>query len=177
MEVLRMILGGQERGHIGKRVKELLFAEQKGRCMYCGIQLGIKYFNVDHKTPVARDGGGNVGNLQLLCGPCNRKKRDLTDGEFRRIYKLTPSRQAKGPPTKVTPQDYFDSITKARNARNSRTEQAQKTLDGTGRPNVHVTFNQVLMLNRTSEVPPLIPPGDDLDVWRSSIPLFFRVFS
>ncbi len=115
-----MVFGGPERKPIGKRVKELLFADQKERCMYCGIKLGIRYFNIDHKTPVARDGTDNTGNLQLLCGPCNRKKRDLTDGEFRRAYSLTPSRQVKGPPTKVILQDYFDRITKERAAKRAK---------------------------------------------------------
>ena len=107
-----MIFGGSERGYIGKSTKEELYKKQRGKCMYCGIKLTIRYFHLDHKTPVARGGGDNIGNLQLLCAPCNGRKGDMTDGEFRRKYRLTPSRQVKGPPSRPLSQSRFDKITK-----------------------------------------------------------------
>lgn len=104
----------EERIRPGKKLKQLLYQAQSGKCMYCGIELDIRYFHVDHKTPWIDEGGDNIGNLQLLCAPCNGRKSDMTDGEFRRLYKLTPSRQAKGrPPQKQIPQSYFDARKKA----------------------------------------------------------------
>ena len=88
--------------------------------MYCGKKLEMAYFDVDHKTPFSRNGSEGIKNKQLLCRPCNTRKGDLTDGEFRRAYKLTPARQAEGPPTKVIPQKYFEEMTKER-ARKRRT--------------------------------------------------------
>ena len=72
----------------------------------------MAYFHVDHKTPVARAGSNRISNLQLICGPCNTRKGALTDSEFRRRYKLTPSRKVKEPPQKVIPQKYFEEISK-----------------------------------------------------------------
>lgn len=34
----------------------------------------------------------------------------MTDGEFRRAYKLTPATKAKGPPARVIPQKRFEEI-------------------------------------------------------------------
>ena len=103
-----------ERVYIGRRTKSEIYEKQKGRCNYCGRKLDINYLHIDHKSPVSRDGGDNPGNLQLLCPPCNSRKGDLTDGEFRRVYHLTPSRKAKNPPSILIPQSYFNKISKER---------------------------------------------------------------
>jgi|AMFO01.1.fsa_nt_gi Restriction endonuclease len=96
-----------------KRLKELLYKEQGGRCMYCGIRLAIHYFHVDHKSPASRGGGDNPANLQLLCGPCNGLKGNrYTDGQFRKLYGLPPARSQSGPPAKQIPRAYFDRISK-----------------------------------------------------------------
>ena len=102
-----------ERKRIGKKERDALHASQKGRCMYCGFRSKEKSrFEVDHKTPVARNGSNRFSNYQLLCGPCNKRKGKMTDGEFRRKYKLTPARQAKGPPSRRILESHFDGITK-----------------------------------------------------------------
>ncbi len=51
-----------------------IFKAQKGRCAYCKVKLGKKR-EVDHIKPVARGGTNNRSNLQILCAPCNSKKR------------------------------------------------------------------------------------------------------
>ena len=110
-----MVFGWDEprRVRIGKKERELLHKGQGGKCNYCGRRLSLAYMHVDHKTPVAREGSNRVSNLQLLCSPCNTRKGDMTDGNFRRKYKLTPTRQAKRPPKNVIPQKYFEDITKS----------------------------------------------------------------
>jgi hypothetical protein len=100
------------RARIGKAEKAPLYKYQNGRCNYCGVKLEMAYLEIDHKTPVARYGSNRFSNFQLLCGPCNKRKGDMTDGEFRRAYKLTPSRQVDGPPNRVIPQKYFEGISK-----------------------------------------------------------------
>lgn len=92
--------------------KEYLYQKQKGRCNYCGCKLAIQHFHVDHKIPKDRDGPERLSNKQLLCGPCNSRKGNLTDGEFRKKYRLPGSRIAKSPPSKQTPQEYFEKIAK-----------------------------------------------------------------
>lgn len=95
-----------------KRERLLVYNEQKGRCNYCGIKLPASYMQLDHKNPLERSGSDRFSNLQGLCAPCNTRKGSMTDGEFRRKYKLPPARKASGPPTKRIPQGYFDEITK-----------------------------------------------------------------
>jgi 5-methylcytosine-specific restriction endonuclease McrA len=46
----------------------------KYRCVLCGAS-GVS-LEVDHKIPVARGGSDDLDNLQTLCFPCNRGKRD-----------------------------------------------------------------------------------------------------
>ena len=100
--------------------KGYLYRKQKGRCNYCGCRLSIHHFHVDHKIPIDRNGSEGLRNKQLLCGPCNSRKGDMTDGEFRRKYKLPGSRVAKYPPRKEISQKYFKEITAKSAARRRR---------------------------------------------------------
>ena len=70
-----------------RSVKNQLFMTQKGRCSYCGRTHRIHYLEIDHKHPFSRGGGNEIGNLQLLCTPCNMRKGIQSDEEFRRRYK------------------------------------------------------------------------------------------
>ncbi len=121
--VLDLFYEPPKRKNIGKKVKELLYKDQSGKCMYCGRKLGIAYLQVDHKTPVARKGSDRVTNLQLLCSPCNTRKGDMTNGEFRKKYGLTPASKAKKPQAKVIPQTYFQKVTKESQAKRAKRRQ------------------------------------------------------
>ena len=110
----------RQKPRFNKRTRELLFKDQGGRCMYCGRRMESSYFEIEHKIPEARGGSSSISNLQLTCAPCNKRKGTATDGEFRRQYKLTPARQAKGPPTKVISQKYFEELSKKRQVRKRR---------------------------------------------------------
>ena len=115
-----MIFSQPERRYISKTTKQLLYDKQKGKCNYCGNKLTIQYFHIDHKTPVARGGSDRITNLQLLCGPCNTRKGNSTDGEFRRKYKLPGSRIAKSPPSRLLSQKRFEKITKENAVRKAK---------------------------------------------------------
>jgi hypothetical protein len=52
-------------------VKQLVWLRDGGRCRHCGAQAELQY---DHIIPVAMGGSSNPENLQILCGPCNRRK-------------------------------------------------------------------------------------------------------
>ena len=52
---------------------ETLYQEQNGACVYCRVSLEFGY-EVDHIVAVSKGGANDRSNLQLLCGPCNRKK-------------------------------------------------------------------------------------------------------
>ena len=63
----------RRRKRITKSERETLYRAQNGRCMYCGFEDEIAHFDVDHKTPVSKNGKDSIGNLQMLCGPCTKR--------------------------------------------------------------------------------------------------------
>jgi 5-methylcytosine-specific restriction endonuclease McrA len=57
-------------------VRDEVFSRDHGRCTYvgpdgrrCDATRGLQ---VDHVVPVAQGGGGEIGNLRLLCAQHNR---------------------------------------------------------------------------------------------------------
>ena len=96
--------------------KEALFRSQGGRCMYCGAERDIREFQIDHMVPVVRGGPHEMANFQLLCGPCNNRKRDYTDEEFRQRYReLTgPPRRGRSyePPAQQIPLERFEEVSR-----------------------------------------------------------------
>ena len=61
--------------HISDKIKRLVWDRDAGKCQDCGAVKNIEY---DHIMPVSKGGGSNIENIQLLCRPCNRKKRAKT---------------------------------------------------------------------------------------------------
>ncbi len=60
---------------------DLQFRSQKGKCWYCGKELG-KQFDIDHLTPISRGGGNQPENLVIACISCNRSKNNKTPAEW-----------------------------------------------------------------------------------------------
>jgi len=48
-------------------------ATAKGCCLRCGE---VKPLTVDHVIPIRKGGSNDIGNIQPLCGTCNRSKGD-----------------------------------------------------------------------------------------------------
>ena len=95
-----------------KGLKEQLMRRQRNRCVYCGRRYSAHYLDIDHMDPVAYGGSNAPRNLQVLCGPCNRRKGDQTDREFRHRYSgLVPSRRLT-PPSRPVAQSQFDAVTR-----------------------------------------------------------------
>lgn len=59
------------RGHISEELRQLVWMRDGGACTRCGSRVELQF---DHIIPVAMGGATNEGNLQILCGPCNRTK-------------------------------------------------------------------------------------------------------
>jgi 5-methylcytosine-specific restriction endonuclease McrA len=59
------------RGVIPDDVKQLVWQRDGGRCRHCGSQSELQF---DHIIPVSMGGASTPDNLQILCGPCNRRK-------------------------------------------------------------------------------------------------------
>jgi 5-methylcytosine-specific restriction endonuclease McrA len=79
------------RAAIPDDVKQFVFARDRGRCRQCGATSDLQF---DHVIPIAMNGGSTADNLQLLCGPCNRRKGGgLTSG-----YPAPSAQQSAAPP-------------------------------------------------------------------------------
>jgi hypothetical protein len=71
-----MALGQESRTSPKRRmipddVKHLVWTRDGGRCRYCASDVELQF---DHIIPVAMGGSDAPENLQVLCGPCNRRK-------------------------------------------------------------------------------------------------------
>ena len=95
-----------------KGLKQQLMRSQHNLCAYCGRRYSSHYFDIDHMDPAAYGGSNEISNLQVLCGPCNRRKGDQNDREFRRRYAgLVPGRRLT-PPSRPVAQSQFDAVTR-----------------------------------------------------------------
>lgn len=63
-----------ERTSLSVRTRYQIFKRDLYRCRICA-KTGVE-IEVDHIVPVARGGSDDMENLQTLCVPCNRGKRD-----------------------------------------------------------------------------------------------------
>lgn len=63
-----------------------IYLSQNGLCACCGTALECR-FEVDHVMPLALGGTNWPGNLQFLCGGCNRLKGAQHPSDFCQTYK------------------------------------------------------------------------------------------
>jgi len=64
---------GPKRDPIPDDVKLVVWARDGGACVRCGSKDKLHF---DHVIPVAKGGGGDAINIQILCQPCNLRKSD-----------------------------------------------------------------------------------------------------
>ncbi|HKC91637.1 MAG TPA: HNH endonuclease [Candidatus Limnocylindria bacterium] len=57
-----------------------LLGRHQGSCAYCGSKTLIE---IDHRIPLARGGSNLISNILPACRRCNRRKRTMTEEEFR----------------------------------------------------------------------------------------------
>lgn len=64
-------VGERNTRSIPQDVKIAVAARDGGRCRQCG---STRELHFDHVIPWSKGGANTVANIQLLCGPCNRRK-------------------------------------------------------------------------------------------------------
>ena len=122
--------GGRRRPSL-KDWKEPLHKMQKGKCMYCGVKIREGDGEVDHKNRAFSRGGKETPkNMQLLCAPCNRRKGDLTDAQFRkRFAAILP---ATLPPARPIQLAKFEAIAKGVAERKAKAAKKRRESDPFG---------------------------------------------
>ena len=66
-----------------KELREKVYNKCGGRCAYCGIDIAIDGFQVDHKHPQYLGGSDCLENLLPSCRSCNATKSTYTIEKFR----------------------------------------------------------------------------------------------
>ena len=62
---------GTQRGDIPDDLKQFVWMRDGGQCRNCSATSELQF---DHVIPVTLGGATSADNLQILCGPCNRRK-------------------------------------------------------------------------------------------------------
>lgn len=70
--------GSMARSKIGKSKREAIHQRDRGRCVRCG---STNKLQIDHIIPVSKGGSNDLGNLQLMCSPCNVRKWNHLPGD------------------------------------------------------------------------------------------------
>ena len=101
-----------------KGLKQSLMKRQGNTCVYCGHRRIARSMDIDHMVPVVRGGSNDMDNLQVICSPCNQRKGDQTDEEFRARYSsLVPQKRLTPPRRRISQAEF--------RAETQRTEQSQ----------------------------------------------------
>lgn len=80
---------------IGQQTREKVFVKYKGHCAYCGCEIYLDTFTVDHIVPQCRGGANNIKNYNPCCKRCNQLKSDHSLVTFRNIIKYKISEKHK----------------------------------------------------------------------------------
>jgi hypothetical protein len=72
--------------------RKRLYGEQAGHCAGCNDHFEARHLEVDHIIARRKGGTDSLGNLQLLCGNCNRIKGDRGMEYLRTKLQLLPGK-------------------------------------------------------------------------------------
>ena len=90
-----------------KGLKHQLMRRQDSTCVYCGHRRRATSLDIDHIIPAVKGGSNDIGNLQVICRPCNQRKGDQTDEEFRTRYRrLVPPRLLTPPRRRISQAEF-----------------------------------------------------------------------
>lgn len=89
-----------------ENLRQRTMRRTKSHCEYCSTLVGpphgpsvqaehVRPATLDHRTPLSRGGTWKLSNLACACAPCNRRKGDATEGEYRHITAVGGPEAAK----------------------------------------------------------------------------------
>jgi len=107
-----------------KGLREQLYREQRGLCIYSRDKLSLTVVgatHIDHIIPVNQGGTNDRENLQLLCAGCNLRKSDRSDAEFRYRYRSLLPQERGRMPARLIKQSEFRAVTRASSDANTYT--------------------------------------------------------
>jgi len=59
------------------------FDKTDGKCPYCGIEISLLHFSLDHIKPIKKGGTNHLNNLIACCKSCNSKKWRFSLKQFK----------------------------------------------------------------------------------------------
>jgi hypothetical protein len=68
--------------HIPRPIQFKVLKRENQVCRSCGMPVADNDIHFDHIIPWSKGGPTEENNIQLLCGPCNRKKSDKFEEKF-----------------------------------------------------------------------------------------------
>jgi 5-methylcytosine-specific restriction endonuclease McrA len=72
--------------------RENVYLRDEYSCQYCGVQYAHRELTLDHVLPRSRGGATSWRNVVAACGPCNRRKGQLTPDEAKMPLRTVPTR-------------------------------------------------------------------------------------
>ena len=84
-----------------RRLKQVLYVEQKRRCKHCDRKLPADLMDLDRKRAGKNGGGYTLTNTQLLCRTCNSSKGSKTNSKAKK--QLAPAITGKKPAKRKKP--------------------------------------------------------------------------
>lgn len=87
--------------------RKLVFDKYGGKCAYCGTNLVLTKFDIDHINPKSLGGTNELKNLNPSCQRCNSWKKTFSIEEFREVIKSQVKKLRKDIAAFKLVEDYF----------------------------------------------------------------------
>ena len=80
----------EKRKRLSQQERQAVLQKTGWCCAYCGVELGLDGFQVDHVVPLRLGGKDEIENMLPACRSCNHYKRGNSLEGWRRMLEQTP---------------------------------------------------------------------------------------
>lgn len=95
--VVRFLNRVRNKKHAIKFSRENIYARDRGRCQYCGVQVKRNEYSYDHVIPRTQGGKTEWANIVACCTACNQKKGGRTPAQAKMSLLSVPVKPKKLP--------------------------------------------------------------------------------